>query len=60
MILDQQQYDIFLRDYDGDAITFEEYINVELGNLFDNDRKIEEILPNEDRSSFVIIYTVRL
>ena len=36
------------------------FVNFELGNLFDEDRKIEQIIPNENASQFVIIYSIKL
>jgi hypothetical protein len=43
-----------------EPLNFEEFVNFELGNLFDEDRKIEQIIPNENASQFVIIYSIKL
>jgi len=40
--------------------SFEEFVNKELGSLFDRDRKIEQIIPNENATEFVIVYTIMI
>ena len=40
--------------------SFEEFVNMELGSLFDRNRKIEQIIPNENATQFVIIYTITI
>ena len=60
MILDKKKHCDYLKDYDEAPLDFEEFVNFELGNLFDEDRKIEQIIPNENASQFVIIYSIKL
>ncbi|MPS72469.1 MAG: hypothetical protein E2590_04880 [Chryseobacterium sp.] len=40
--------------------TFEEFVNMELGSLFDQEREILQIIPNENATEFVIIYTITI
>ena len=43
-----------------EPLNFQDFVNLELGNLFDEERKIEQIIPNEGATQFVIIYSVKL
>ena len=60
MIIDDKLHQSYLQTFVEEPFTFEEFVNFELGNLFDEDRKIEQIIPNENASQFVIIYSIKL
>ena len=40
--------------------SFEEFVNKELGSLFDQEREILQIIPNENATEFVIVYTIMI
>ncbi|MGC4129265.1 MAG: hypothetical protein QM564_06830 [Bergeyella sp.] len=58
IILNRQKHYDYIKDYDEASLDFEEFVNFELGCLFDNNRKIEQIIPNENATQFVIIYSI--
>ena len=60
MILDDKTHQSYLQTFVEEPLNFEEFVNFELGNLFDEDRKIEQIIPNENATQFVIIYSIKL
>ena len=60
MIIDDKLHQSYLQIFVEEPLNFEEFVNFELGNLFDEDRKIEQIIPNENASQFVIIYSIKL
>ena len=60
MIIDDKLHQSYLQTFVEEPLSFEEFVNFELGNLFDEDRKIEQIIPNENASKFVIIYSIKL
>lgn len=63
MILNQETYKFTEKEYKedtGEDLTFEEYVNMELGTLYDNDKEISEIRPNDDASVFVITFLIKL
>ena len=60
MIIDDKLHQSYLHTFVDEQLNFEEFVNFELGNLFDEDRKIEQIIPNENASQFVIIYSIKL
>ena len=60
MIIDDKLHQSYLQTFVEEPLSFEEFVNFELGNLFDEDRKIEQIIPNENASQFVIIYSIKL
>lgn len=60
MIIDDKLHQSYLQNFVEEPLNFEEFVNFELGNLFDEDRKIEQIIPNENATQFVIIYSIKL
>ena len=60
MIIDDKLHQSYLQIFVEEPLNFEEFVNFELGNLFDEDRKIEQIIPNENATQFVIIYSIKL
>lgn len=60
LVLDWRKHYDYLKDYKEEPLDFEEFVNFELGNLFDEERKIEQIIPNENATQFVIIYTIKI
>ena len=60
MIIDDKLHQSHLQTFVEEPLNFEEFVNFELGNLFDEDRKIEQIIPNENATQFVIIYSIKL
>lgn len=59
MILNRRKHYDSYKDHEA-LPSFEEFVNMELGSLFDRDRKIEQIIPNENATEFVIIYTITI
>ncbi len=39
---------------------FVDFVNFGLGTLFNEEKKIEQIIPNENATQFVIIYTITI
>lgn len=60
LVLDRRKHCDYLNDYKEEPLDFEEFVNFELGNLFDEERKIEQIIPNENATQFVIIYSIKI
>jgi len=60
MIIDDKLHQSYLQTFVEEPLNFEEFVNFELGNLFDEERKIEQIIPNENATQFVIIYSIKL
>ena len=60
MILDAEMHKNYLESFVEAPLGFQDFVNFELENLFDEERKIEQIIPNENASQFVIIYTIAI
>ena len=60
MIIDDKLHQSYLQTFVEEPLSFEDFVNFDLGHLFDEDRKIEQIIPNENASQFVIIYSIKL
>ena len=60
MILDDKMHQGYLETFVEEPLNFQDFVNFELGNLFDEERKIEQIIPNESATKFVIIYSIKL
>ena len=60
MILDDKMHQGYLETFVEEPLNFQDFVNFELGNLFDEERKIEQIIPNESATQFVIIYSIKL
>lgn len=60
MILDDEMHQNYLESFVEEPLDFQDFINLELGNFFDEERKIEQIIPNESATKFIIIYSVKL
>lgn len=63
MILNQESYNKTKKEFKedtGEDLTFEGYVNMELGTLFDNDREIVDIKPNEGATIFVITFLIKM
>lgn len=60
MILDDKMHQGYLETFVEEPLNFQDFVNFELGNLFDEERKIEQIIPNESATQFIIIYSIKL
>lgn len=60
MIINAEMHQNYLKTYVEEPLEFQDFVNLELGNLFDEERKIEQIIPNENATQFVIIYTITI
>ena len=60
IILDHEMHQNYLTDFVESPMGFIDFVNFELGNLFDNERRIEQIIPNESATQFIIIYSVKI
>lgn len=60
MILDAEMHQNYLETFVEEPLNFQDFVNFELGNLFDEERKIEQIIPNENATQFVIIYSIKI
>lgn len=59
MILNRRKHYDSYKDQEA-LPSFEEFVNRELGSLFDQEREILQIIPNENATEFVIIYTIMI
>ena len=60
MILDKDQHTNYLEVYKEEPLNFEEFVNFMLGSLYDNRRIIEEVIPVQDGSAFIVVYRIPL
>ncbi|THV60739.1 hypothetical protein [Chryseobacterium candidae] len=59
MILNRRKHYDSYKDQEA-LPSFEEFVNMELGSLFDQEREILQIIPNENATEFVIVYTIMI
>ena len=60
MILNKERHQEYLKDFFEEYLNFEGFVNFMLGSLYDEDRFIEEIIPNNDYSKVLIIYKIKI
>lgn len=60
LILDRRKHYDYLKDSKEESLDFEEFVNFMLGSLYDEDRFVEEIIPNDDFSKVLIVYKINL
>lgn len=58
IILNKEMHQEYLDDFLEEPMDFEGFVNFMLGSLYDEDRFVEEIIPNEDFSKVFIIYKI--
>lgn len=60
MILNKERHQEYLKDFFEEYLNFEDFVNFMLGSLYDEDRFVEEIIPNEDFSKVLIVYKIKI
>ena len=60
MILNKERHQEYLKDFFEEYLNFEGFVNFMLGSLYDEDRFVEEIIPNEDFSKVLIVYKIKI
>ena len=60
MVLGKEMHQEYLDDFLEEPLDFEGFVNFMLGSLYDEDRFVEEIIPNEDFSKVLIIYKIKM
>lgn len=56
MILNKEKHKEYLDDFFEEPLDFEGFVNFMLGSLYDENRFVEEIIPNKDFSKVLIVY----
>ena len=60
MMLNKERHQEYLKDFFEEYLNFEGFVNFMLGSLYDEDRFVEEIIPNEDFSKVLIVYKIKI
>ncbi len=60
MILNKERHQEYLKDFFEEYLNFEGFVNFMLGSLYDEDRFVEEIIPNKDFSKVLIVYKIKI
>ena len=60
IILNKEMHQEYLDDFLEEPMDFEGFVIFMLGSLYDEDRFVEEIIPNEDFSKVFIIYKIKM
>lgn len=60
MILDDKIHQDYLKDFLEAPLNFEEFVNYMLGFLFDDDKFVEQIIPNNDATQIIIVYKIKI
>ena len=60
MILNKERHQEYLKDFFEEYLNFEDFVNFMLGSLYDEDRFVEEIIPNNDFSKVLIVYKIKI
>jgi prenyltransferase beta subunit len=60
MILNKERHQEYLKDFFEEYLNFEGFVNFMLSSLYDEDRFVEEIIPNNDFSKVLIVYKIKI
>ena len=60
MVLGKEMHQEYLDDFLEEPMDFEGFVNFMLGSLYDENRFVEEIIPNEDFSKVLIVYKIKI
>ena len=60
MILNKERHQEYLKDFFEEYLNFEGFVNFMLSSLYDEDRFVEEIIPNKDFSKVLIVYKIKI
>ena len=60
MILNKEMHQEYLDDFLEEPMDFEGFVNFMLGLLYDENRFVEEIIPNNDFSKVLIVYKIKI
>jgi hypothetical protein len=60
MVLGKEMHQEYLDDFLEEPMDFEGFVNFMIGSLYDENRFVEEIIPNEDFSKVLIIYKIKI
>ena len=60
MILNKERHQEYLKDFFEEYLNFEGFVNFMLGSLYDEDRFVEQVIPNADHSQVLIVYKIKI
>ena len=60
MILNKERHQEYLKDLFEEYLNFEGFVNFMLGSLYDEDRFVEQVIPNADHSQVLIVYKIKI
>jgi len=60
MVLGKEMHQEYLDDFLEEPMDFEGFVNFMLGSLYDENRFVEEIIPNNDFSKVLIVYKIKI
>ena len=60
MILNKERHQEYLDIFFEEPLDFEDFVNFMLGSLYDEDRFVEQVLPNADHSQVLIVYKIKM
>jgi len=60
MIINAEMHQNYLESFPEEPMEFVDFVNFGLGTQFNEEKKIEQIIPNENATQFVIIYTIAI
>ena len=60
LILDEEKHRNYLDAYLEEPLSFEDFINFMLGNLYDNNQLVDEIIPLQEGKAFLIVYRIQI
>ena len=60
MVLGKEMHQEYLDDFLEESMDFEGFVNFMLGSLYDENRFVEEIIPNNDFSKVLIVYKIKI
>ncbi len=55
-----ERYRLYLKDFFEEPLTFEEYLNVVLGQLFDQGHRVLDVKLNHDCTQCIIVYQMNV
>ncbi len=60
MVLGKEMHQEYLDDFLEEPLDFEGFVNFMLGSLYDENRFVEEIIPNSDHSQILVVYKIKI
>jgi hypothetical protein len=60
MVLGKEMHQEYLDDFLEEPLDFEGFVNFMLGSLYDEDRFVEQVIPNSDHSQILVVYKIKI